>query len=91
MTPAACFATAPGTHEIVLAEGLLVSLEQLPADVTRMMVLYQDAPLLDGLLVAYSLLSSSLYNCRSGFCLAESVCTGKDGIGQNPKDSVVHR
>ena len=90
MTPAACFAAISGTHEIVLAESLLVSLELLPADVTRMMILYQDAPLLDGLPVANGLPCPSLYNCRSGFCLAERVYARKDGIGQNPKDSVVH-
>jgi hypothetical protein len=82
---------APSAHEIVLAEILVIPFELVPRDIAWMVILYQDAPFFDGLLVAIGLLRPTLYNCGSCFRLAERVCPCKHWVGQNPQNRVVHR
>src|SRR5215469_3060337 len=91
VAPAARLARTPGQHEIVFAEHLLIALELLPRDIAVVMILYQDAPLVDGLPVTNGLPCPSLNNGGSGSCLAERISARKDGINQNAKDSMVDR
>ena len=69
VAPAARLARTPCQHEIVFAEHLLVAFELLPRDIALVMILYQDAPLVDGLPVTNGLLCPSLNNSGSGSVL----------------------
>jgi hypothetical protein len=89
--PAARLARTPGEHKVIFAEHLLIAFELLPRDIAFMMILYQDAPLIDGLSVTNGLLCPTLNNGGSGSCLAERIGARKNGIDQNAKDSVVDR
>jgi hypothetical protein len=80
VAPATSFPAAAGTHEVVFAENLLISFELFPGDITRMVILYQNAPVLNGLSVAHGLLRPPVHNCGSGFRLAKCVCARKNGI-----------
>jgi hypothetical protein len=91
VAPATSFPAAPNTHKVILAEIFLIPFELLPRYIAWMVILYQDAPFFDGFLVADGLLSPTLHNCGSGLCLAKRVRSRKDGIGKNPKNSMVHR
>ena len=80
VAPPARLARTPGQHEIVFAEHLLIAFELLPGDIALLMILYQDAPLVNGLPMTNGLLCPSLNNGGSGSCLAERISARKDEI-----------
>jgi hypothetical protein len=80
VAPATSFPAAAGAHEVIFAENLLISFELFPADITWMVIPYQNAPFLNGLSVAHGLLRPPVHYCGSGFRLAKCVCARKDGI-----------
>jgi hypothetical protein len=80
VAPATRLARTPCQHEIVFAEHLLIAFELLPRDIALVMILYQDAPRVDGLPVTNGLLCPSFNNSGSGSCFAERISARKDGI-----------
>ena len=80
MAPATSLPVAAGTHKVVFCEDLLISFELLPGDITWMVILDQNAPVFNGLSVAYGLLRPPIYNGGSRLRLAKRVCAREDGI-----------
>src|SRR5690348_7480832 len=78
-----------GFPKVVCREQLLIAFVLGPLDVSRVMILDYNTPLLKGLIVPVGLANSSIYDSRSFLAFAIDVGTGVKRVLQQPDDVVV--